>query len=76
MAVTDGVENHGAGLAVIAGYTFLLQQGFPPDRLRVESYADTRPVAGNDTSSGRAKNRRVELHVELQPVEEAVGSAD
>lgn len=55
---------------------FLLQQGFPPDRLRVESYADTRPVAGNDTSSGRAKNRRVELHVELPPVEEAVGSAD
>jgi len=51
---------------------FLLQQGFPPERLRVESYADTRPVADNDTSTGRAQNRRVELRVELPPVTGAV----
>ncbi len=51
---------------------FLLQQGFPPEQLRVESYADTRPVAKNDTSAGRAKNRRVELRVVLPPRDEFV----
>lgn len=51
---------------------FLLQQGFPPERLRVESYADTRAVAENDTSTGRAQNRRVELRVELPPVTEEI----
>jgi chemotaxis protein MotB len=51
---------------------FLLQQGFPPERLRVESYADTRPVAENDTRTGRAQNRRVALRVELPPVTGAI----
>jgi chemotaxis protein MotB len=50
----------------------LLQQGFPPERLRVESYADTRPVAENDTSTGRARNRRVELRVALPLAAETI----
>jgi len=45
--------------------TFLMAQGFPPDRLRLESYADTRPIADNDTDEGRARNRRVVLRVEM-----------
>lgn len=44
---------------------FLLERDFPPDQLRVESYADTRPVAENTTDAGRSKNRRVELLVEF-----------
>jgi len=44
---------------------FLLRQGFPPEQLRVESYADTRPVAENASDAGRAQNRRVELLVEF-----------
>jgi chemotaxis protein MotB len=36
---------------------------FSADRLQAAGYADTRPVAGNDTSDGRAANRRVELVV-------------
>jgi chemotaxis protein MotB len=55
--------------------TFLMQQGFPPERLRVESYADTRPVAENDTPTGRAKNRRVELRVELPSTKDGAVSA-
>ena len=44
---------------------FLLDQGFAPDRLQSVSYADTRPVADNSTTDGRAANRRVELQIEL-----------
>jgi chemotaxis protein MotB len=44
---------------------FLLEQGFAPDRLHSVSFADTRPVADNETTDGRAANRRVELQIEL-----------
>jgi chemotaxis protein MotB len=44
---------------------FLLSQGFDPRRLHSVSYADTRPVAANDTASGRAANRRVELQIQF-----------
>jgi outer membrane protein OmpA-like peptidoglycan-associated protein len=36
-------------------------QGVDPARLRAVGYGETRPVAGNDTEEGRARNRRVEL---------------
>ncbi len=44
---------------------FLIAQGFAPDRLRSVSYADTRPVAHEDTPAGYAQNRRVNLLVEF-----------
>ncbi len=37
------------------------QHGFDPDRLRQAAYADTQPVASNETSEGRAQNRRAEI---------------
>ncbi|MCG7601967.1 OmpA family protein [Halomonas sp. McH1-25] len=40
---------------------FLVQQGIASPRLRAIGYADTRPLAANDDSAGRATNRRVEL---------------
>lgn len=42
---------------------YLLEQGFDPARLQSVSYADTRPVARNDSEEGRAANRRVELQI-------------
>lgn len=39
----------------------LTNLGLPPARLRAIAYADTRPVAPNDTPEHRAQNRRVEL---------------
>jgi chemotaxis protein MotB len=42
---------------------YLLEQGFAPSRLQSVSYADTRPVASNDSEAGRAANRRVELQI-------------
>ena len=50
---------------------FLLNSGFPPERLRLESYADTRPIADNATDEGRSRNRRVELRVEMTPLASA-----
>jgi OOP family OmpA-OmpF porin len=44
-------------------YRYLVNHGVAPDRLEVVGYGESRPVATNDTPSGRAQNRRTELHV-------------
>lgn len=40
---------------------YLASAGLPEERLRAIGYADTQPLESNETSSGRAANRRVEL---------------
>ncbi|WP_163559519.1 OmpA family protein [Halomonas sp. NO4] len=45
----------------IAVLRFLTELGVEAERLRAVGYADTRPMASNDTPQGRAANRRVEL---------------
>ena len=40
---------------------FLLGIGMEPRRLSAAGYADTQPVASNDTPDGRRQNRRIEL---------------
>jgi chemotaxis protein MotB len=35
--------------------------GGPPDRISIAGYADTAPLASNDTEKGRAQNRRVDI---------------
>ena len=40
-------------------------KGIPPERLCAVSHGEYAPVAANDTPEGRARNRRVELYVEL-----------
>lgn len=42
---------------------FLTQAGVDPARLSAVGYGATRPVAGNDTEAGRARNRRIEFVV-------------
>ena len=43
---------------------FLIIDAFVlPTRLGAEGYGEYRPIASNDTPEGRAKNRRVELHI-------------
>ncbi|MEX0981726.1 MAG: OmpA family protein [Bacteroidales bacterium] len=42
---------------------YLIDRGIPSNRLEYKGYADTQPVAGNDTPEGREMNRRVEFKV-------------
>ena len=42
---------------------YLLSQGLAPSKLTSEGKGQSQPVADNETEEGRAKNRRVELHV-------------
>lgn len=46
-----------------AVFQYLVNGGIDPERMKVAGYGKSRPVASNDTPSGRAQNRRVELHV-------------
>lgn len=44
--------------------TLLADGGVDPRRILIAGFGETRPVAENDSDSGRARNRRVELIVE------------
>lgn len=42
---------------------FATRFDIPRDRMAIAGYADTAPVAGNETEQGRARNRRVDIVV-------------
>ena len=42
---------------------YLLSRGLAADKLTSEGRGEREPVADNETDAGRAKNRRVELHI-------------
>lgn len=44
----------------------LLGEGIAAERVHVAGYADRRPIAGNETEEGRARNRRVEFVFETE----------
>jgi outer membrane protein OmpA-like peptidoglycan-associated protein len=46
---------------------YLAGKGVEEGRLGSDGFGPDRPVAENKTADGRAKNRRVEFHVEQQP---------
>ncbi|NGZ59532.1 MAG: hypothetical protein CV081_03375 [Nitrospira sp. LK265] len=56
----------------------LIKGGVSADRVRTVGYADSQPIATNDTEEGRSKNRRVEIVVTQPPVPiaSAVGEKD
>jgi len=45
---------------------YLINKGVDRSRMRAVGFGETQPVASNDTSAGRAKNRRVEFTVEFK----------
>jgi outer membrane protein OmpA-like peptidoglycan-associated protein len=40
---------------------FLVKAGVPADALVAQGYGNARPVASNETESGRFRNRRIEV---------------
>jgi len=42
---------------------FLVDAGVPREQLRIMGLGFERPVATNDSAAGRARNRRVEIHI-------------
>ncbi len=48
---------------------YLASQGMEQQRLRAISYADTKPIASNDTDQGRQKNRRVAMLLRMPDTE-------
>ena len=62
-----GTDQYNQGLAerrARAVRDRVIHFGGHPDQLVAAAFGRNRPVASNDTEAGRAKNRRVELHVE------------
>lgn len=46
---------------------YLVEKGVPREKLRIEAHGDSQPVDSNETQYGRAKNRRVEVHITITP---------
>ncbi len=47
---------------------FLIAKGLPAQRVRAVAFGETKPIASNDTEFGKARNRRLEIHL-LPPLE-------
>ena len=61
-----GTEAYNLGLSkrrAAAVRDYLVSGGIAADRIKVEGFGESKPVASNDTADGRAQNRRVELRV-------------
>ncbi|MGE3711596.1 MAG: OmpA family protein [Hyphomicrobiaceae bacterium] len=49
-----------------AAADFLIKAGIPKSQIKTAGFADTKPVASNQTDEGRARNRRVEITVKAR----------
>jgi len=45
---------------------YLIQRGIPEDKIRAVGCGESRPIASNANASGKAKNRRVEIVVNIR----------
>jgi len=54
-----------AARAAAVANALLADGAVTPDRLRIQGYAETRPRVPNDSADNRAKNRRVEVIIDL-----------
>jgi len=65
---TDNVGNAKANQVLSnnrakAVYDYLVEKGVVKDRLTIQGYGDTAPIADNSTEKGRAENRRTEFKI-------------
>jgi outer membrane protein OmpA-like peptidoglycan-associated protein/tetratricopeptide (TPR) repeat protein len=62
----SGIEKENESLSqdrAKAVYDYLISKGIAADRLTYKGYAATRPLSGNNTAEGKARNRRTEFVV-------------
>jgi OOP family OmpA-OmpF porin len=67
-ASSDGSSEYNAKLSeqrANAVREYLIKMGISADRLRVESFGEDKPANDNDTSEGRALNRRVQFRADF-----------
>ncbi|MFP4391455.1 MAG: flagellar motor protein MotB [Desulfohalobiaceae bacterium] len=63
-----GVDNYRlSARRALAVLELFLNQRIEPDRFSVSGYGPDRPIASNQTSEGRQKNRRVEILFKTKP---------
>lgn len=46
---------------------YIISQGIPANRIKIEYYGSSKPVASNETIEGRMKNRRVDIELVTPP---------
>jgi len=56
---------HLSSARALAVTRYLVKKGISPDKVGAVAAGEFRPVAGNSTASGKAKNRRVEIVVHM-----------
>ena len=59
-----------SGARATTAARFLIKKGLPAERVRAVAFGETKPIESNDTESGRARNRRLEIH--LRPLLESI----
>lgn len=68
---TDNKGNATANLKLSASRAqavknYLIKKGIAQSRITAQGFGDAKPIVSNATPAGRAKNRRVELHLNYQ----------
>ena len=63
---SEGSDRYNQGLSerrADSVRNYLVRKGVSSGRMRAVGYGESRPIASNDTESGRSKNRRVEFNI-------------
>jgi len=60
----DSYNQHLSELRANSVKSYLVSHGIEADRISAHGYGEANPIADNNTKEGKAKNRRVELHVQ------------